>query len=131
MENLRKTKILGIIGNIIIIVSLFCTWFYASSDSTGLKQSTQFIHGTDGTWAFWLSIVSIIIICSGKLNLKLTLISSIIQLAMIINVIYQIINVDLQQTDIVWHFGVGFYLMCIGVIMCCFFPFIYKKDTEE
>ena len=131
MEKLRKSKTLGLIGNLIIIISLFCTWFYASSESTGLKQSTQFIHGTDGKVALVLSILSIIIIYSKKLNVKLSLISSIIQLAMIINVIYQVIHVDLQQTDIVWHFGIGFYLMCIGVAICCIYPFIYKKDTEE
>lgn len=131
MERLRKSKTLGIIGNLIIIIALFCTWFYANSDSTGLKQSTQFIHGTDGKVALVLSILSIIIIYSKKLNIKLSLISSIFQLVMIINVVYDVTHVDLQQTDIVWHFGIGFYLMCIGVAICCIFPFIYKKDTEE
>ena len=130
MEKLRKSKTLGLIGNLIIIISLFCTWFYASSDSTVLKQTTQFINGIDGKCALVLSILSIITIYS-KYNVKLSLISSIIQLAMIINVIYQVMHVDLQQTDIVWHFGIGFYLMCIGVAICCIYPFIYKKDTEE
>lgn len=131
MEKLRKSKTLGLIGNLIIIISLVCTWFYASSESTGLTQSNQFIHGTDGKGALILSILSIVIIYSKKLNVKLCLISSIFQLAMIINVVYQVTHVDLQQTDIVWHFGIGFYLMCIGVAICCIFPFIYKKDTEE
>ena len=130
MEKLRKSKTLGLIGNLIIIISLFCTWFYASSDSTVLKQTTQFINGIDGKCALVLSILSIITIYS-KYNVKLSLISSIIQLAMIINVIYQVMHIDLQQTDIVWHFGIGFYLMCIGVAICCIYPFIYKKDTEE
>lgn len=130
MEKLRESKTLGLIGNLIIIISLFCTWFYASSDSTVLKQTTQFINGIDGKCALVLSILSIITIYS-KYNVKLSLISSIIQLAMIINVIYQVMHIDLQQTDIVWHFGIGFYLMCIGVAICCIYPFIYKKDTEE
>ncbi len=136
MEKLKNTKILGVVGNIIIIISLFCTWATVSSPELGISQSEQLKNTTNGGLTFLLCLFSLMVIASerispkffkGLTNVKLTLISSIIQLILLIKIVLDVSNI--QAPDyITYHFGLGFYLMCIGVILCLAFPFIYKQE---
>lgn len=139
MEKLKNTKILGVIGNILVIISLFCTWVTVESVSTGLTESNQFISGKDGALALALSCISLVIIFAenispsffkGLTNIKITFIPSVVQLLMIVNVIYNMTTLPVYD-DVKWNFGIGFYLMCIGVVLLLIFPCIYKQDKKE
>ena len=86
-----------------------------------------------------MSIFSLIVIFSEKIspkffkgltNVKLTLISSIIQLAVLLNVIFKVVNMQ-PENGVTWNFGLGFYLMCVGVFLVLIFPFLYKKNEEK
>jgi len=139
MEKVKNTKILGIIGNVLIIISLFCNWATVSSTTLDYTQKTQFKSAPDGGLTFLLTIFSLIVILSenispkffkGLTNVKLTLISSIIQALVIINILFQVSKIQ-PTDDITWNFGLGFYLMCIGVLLCLIFPFVYKQNKKE
>ncbi len=144
MEKFKNTKILGVIGNVIMIVSLFCTWITVKAPSIGITQSAQFIEGTDGKWVLILSIFSLIIIFAenispkffkGLTNVKLTFIPSIIQLLIMLNTIYKANNLSIQMfqdsTEVTWSFQLGFYLMGIGVVLLLIFPILYKQDKNN
>ena len=138
MEKLKNTKMLGVIGNIAIIISLFLPWVYVEATSIGLSDSSQFIVGKDGKWALILSIFSLIVIFAeniapkflkGLSNVKITIIPCFVQLLMIVNVLYNASTIS--NSYITYHFGIGFYLMCVGVVLCMVFPFIYKQDKQN
>ena len=138
MEKLRNTKILGVIGNALVIVSLFCTWVLAEAKGLNVSGSVQFIEGADGKWALILSIISLIIIFAenisptffkGLTNIKLTLIPTVIQLIMVVDKIFKSSNTNFD--GISHHFGIGFYLMCAGIIILLVFPFLYKQEKKE
>ena len=139
LEKIKKTKILGIIGNIMIIISLYCNWATVKSTTINYSLKKQFVTTTDGALALALSIFSLVVIFSEKIspkffkgltNVKLTLISSIVQLIILLNIIFSASKIQ-HTNEIVWNFGLGFYLMCIGVILSLIFPFIYKKDEQK
>ncbi len=139
LEKVKNTKILGIIGNVIIIISLFCNWATVGSTIIDYSQTQQFKNTPDGALTFILSIFSLIVIFSEKIspkffkgltNVKLTLISSIIQLAVLLNVIFKVVNMQ-PENGVTWNFGLGFYLMCVGVFLVLIFPFLYKKNEEK
>lgn len=140
MEKLRNTKTLGVIGNILIIISLFCTWAVVGSESTGIKTTETFIHTKDGAVALILAIISLINIFAenispkffkGLTNVKLTYISTIIQLLIVVNVLHGRLSISNTDKDIYVHFGLGFYLMCIGIVLLLVFPILYKKNNKE
>lgn len=143
MEKLRKTKTLGLIGNILVIVSLFCTWIVMSSNGEVGSVSARFIEeSADGKWALILSAISLIIIYAenmspkffkGLTNVKLTLIPTVIELLMVVNYISKINRVmKLDVANLInYHFGIGFYLMCAGIVILLVFPFIYKQEKKE
>lgn len=137
MEKIKNTKVLGIIGNAIIIVSLFCTWAVAETKGLNLRVAVQLIEGSDGKWELVLSIVSLIIIFSDKIpldflkrvsNMKFTLIPTIIQLIIIINNLSRINRIN--SGSISYHFGIGFYLLIIGIVALFAFPFVYKQEEK-
>lgn len=139
MEKIKNTKILGIIGNIIIIISLFCNWATVKSTTIDYTMTKQLKETTNGALTFILSIFSLIVIFSeqispkffkGLTNVKLTLISSIIQLIILLDIIFGVFKMK-PTNDISWNFGLGFYLMCIGVFLCLAFPFIYKQNKQK
>lgn len=138
MEKLKKTKILGVVGNILVIISLYCNWVTVTATPTGLSQSAL-LNGSDRGLTVILSCFSLIVIFAGNIsssffkgltNIKMTYISSVVQLLVIINRLIRIPTMQVTD-DIKWHFSLGFYLMCAGVILLLIFPCIYKQDNKE
>ena len=138
MENIKNTKLLGVIGNILVIVSLFCTWIVVEAKEIGLSGNIKLKETSDGGLTFILSIFSLIVIFAenispkffkGLTNIKLTLISAIVELLVILRRLY--ISINTNYEGISHHFGIGFYLMCIGVVLLLIFPFIYKQENIE
>lgn len=139
MEKLRNTKILGVLGNILVLIALFCPWATVEATSVGLSESAQFISGTDGQAALFLSIISLIIIFAenisakffkGLTNVKLTYITTVIQLLMIVNILSKKFTMQYPD-DITVHFQLGFYLMCIGIILLLAFPIVYNQKANS
>lgn len=138
MEKLKNTKILGILGNVLVIVSLFCTWIVVEAKGFGLRGIAQLIEGTSGKWELVLSILSLIIIFSENIpydffkkftNMKFTLIPTAIQLILVVNNIFKANGV--KSEGLSYHFGLGFYLMLLGIIALLAFPFVYKQESKE
>lgn len=137
MEKIRNTKVLGIIGNAVVILSVFLNAVVIEASILGFKQSLQYIQG-DGKILLVLSIVNLIIIFAEKIapeslkalaNTKITAITSLIELIIIIN--FTIKGADLGITEYVtWHWGIGFYLMWIGAVLSMIFPLIYKDQSN-
>ena len=139
MNKLKETKILGIIGNAIIILSLFLTWATAGSTQyESITKASQLISGSYGKLALLLSIISFLIIFAENIpikffesltNIKLTYISSFIQLLIIVNSIHAYFTYS--DSDIYMKFGLGFYLMIVGVFCMLIFPILYKQDIQK
>ena len=130
---LKNTKILGIIGAILLIIGNFFT--FASVKVLWVEQSVSFIEG-DGVFVLISGIISLLIIFidfilskipEGKLkflfelrNQKFVLVPAIISAI--------ILFIDGSESFDYGSAGLGFYLLLIGVIALAIYPFLYKGD---
>ena len=130
---LKNTKILGIIGAILLIIGNFFT--FASVKVLWVEQSVSFIEG-DGVFVLISGIISLLIIFidfilskipEGKLkflfelrNQKFVLVPAIISAI--------ILFIDGRNAFDVGSAGLGFYLLLIGVITLIIYPFLFKED---
>ena len=130
---LKNTKILGIIGAILLIIGNFFT--FASVKVLWVEQSVSFIEG-NGVFVLILGILALLIVFidfilskipEGKLkflfklrNQKIVLIPAIISA-----IILFIVGSDAFEMG---SAGLGFYLLLIGVIALVIYPFLYKGD---
>ena len=130
---LKNTKILGIIGAILLIIGNFFT--FASVKVLWVEQSVSFIEG-NGVFVLILGILALLIIFidfilskipEGKLkflfklrNQKIVLIPAIISAI--------ILFIDGSESFELGSAGLGFYLLLIGVIALVIYPFLYKGD---
>ena len=130
---LKNTKILGIIGAILLIIGNFFT--FASVKVLWVEQSVSFIEG-NGVFVLILGILALLIIFidfilskipEGKLkflfklrNQKIVLIPAIISAI--------ILFIDGSESFELGSAGLGFYLLLIGVIALAIYPFLYKGD---
>lgn len=130
---LKNTKILGIIGAILLIIGNFFT--FASVKVLWVEQSVSFIEG-DGVFVLILGILALLIVFidfilskipEGKLkflfklrNQKIVLIPAIISAI--------ILFIDGSESFELGSAGLGFYLLLIGVIALAIYPFLYKGD---
>ena len=130
---LKNTKILGIIGAILLIIGNFFT--FASVKVLWVEQSVSFIEG-NGVFVLILGILALLIVFidfilskipEGKLkflfklrNQKIVLIPAIISAI--------ILFIDGSESFELGSAGLGFYLLLIGVIALAIYPFLYKGD---
>lgn len=131
---LKNTKILGIIGAILLIIGNFFT--FASVKVLWVEQSVSFIESGDGVFVLILGILALLIVFidfilskipEGKLkflfklrNQKIVLIPAIISAI--------ILFIDGSDAFEMGSAGLGFYLLLIGVIALAIYPFLYKGD---
>lgn len=139
MDKLRNTKILGIIGNVLVIISLFMPVLVLESEVIGYRESWQYIN-SDGKILLALSIINLVIIFADKIspeffkgftNIKITAIPSIIEVIVLINFTAKRgdIVIGNQYVDLKW--SIGFYVMWIGVILSMLCPIIYREKNKE
>ena len=130
---LKNTKILGIVGAILLIVGNFFT--FATTKILWIETSVKFIEG-DGVFVLILGILALLIVFvdfilskipEGKLkflfklrNQKFVLVPAIISAI--------ILFIDGRNAFDVGSAGLGFYLLLIGVITLIIYPFLFKED---
>ena len=130
---LKNSKILGIVGAILLIIGNFFT--FASVKVLWVEQSVSFIEG-DGVFVLISGILALLIIFidfilskipEGKLkflfelrNQKFVLVPAIISAI--------ILFIDGSESFDYGSAGLGFYLLLIGVIALAIYPFLYKGD---
>ena len=61
MEKIRNAKILGLIGNVLVILSLFMNTLVIKADVIGVKEGFQYIKG-DGKILLVLALINLGII---------------------------------------------------------------------
>ena len=130
---LKNSKILGIVGAILLIIGNFFS--FATVKMFWVEESVSFIEG-DGVFVLISGIISLLIIFidfilskipEGKLkflfklrNQKIVLIPAIISAI--------ILFIDGRNAFDVGSAGLGFYLLLIGIIALVIYPFVYKED---
>lgn len=141
MEKLTKTKLLGIVGAIVTIIGVFLPFATVSANILGYKasESVSFIEG-DGIFVLILSIVALLMLFSnmlankvaffGKLSKpKLVLIPTVLS---IIVLVYDMINAGEVVGElgglVKVSYGIGTWVMWIGLIATAIFPFVYKGE---
>lgn len=135
MEKLKNTKILGIVGNALLLIGTFLPMFVVSF--LGLSQSVSFIQGADGVIVALLSIASLLIIFADKLsskvpffekltNQKLTLVTTAISAILLIIAVSSVSKSYGSLTS----FGFGFYVMILGLVGAIAYPFLYKGENK-
>lgn len=138
LDKIRNTKILGIIGNVVVILALFMPIITVESEIIGFKQSTQYISG-DGKILLVLSIINLIVIFADKIspkffkgltNIKITAIPTIIEIIILINLTAKGGDNVMDYNYVTTYWGIGFYLMWIGVILSIICPFVYKEQPK-
>ncbi len=137
MEKLKSTKILGILGNALIGVGTLLPLYTVSV--FGLSQSVSYIQGSDGIVVLILAIVALIMIFADKLedkvaffgklkNPKLTLIPVAISALLLIISVSQVSG---SGYGAFFSFGIGFWLLVIGLVAAVVYPFLYKGDANK
>ena len=141
MEKIKGTKILGIIGNLILAVAVFLPVLTVSVSLFGISQSQSisYIQG-DGIFVLILAIVNLLIIFADKLsekvafmkklsNQKFTLIpTAIVVISGKSSAIGQLGSyASLANIS----YGIGFWLLWIGAVISAIYPFLYKGNETK
>lgn len=132
---LKNTKILGIVGSILLIIGTLFPFYTVSF--LGIKASVKLIENTAGKIMLVVGIVSLAMIFidfiiskipEGKAtflsklrNQKLVLIPAAIALILLI------VSAN-QDTYGLGKLAFGFYLLLIGIIALVAYPFMYKGE---
>ena len=148
MEKLKNTKLLGIIGAIVTIIGLFLPFATATAKAFGMKysESVNYIQA-DGVFVLILTIITLLIIFSDKLSEKVAFFKKLsnVKLALIPTIISAIILIFdmINAADIVGDasisslvkvevsYGIGLWVIWIGLIATAVFPFLYKKSENS
>ena len=140
MEKLKSSRILGIVANALLIIAVFLPVISVSVSLFGISQSqsVNYIQG-DGIFVLILAIINLVIIfdkLATKIpfmakvdNQKFTLIPTVINAILLIVLTFNGASAlggyaSLAKVD----FGIGFYLLWLGVIASAVYPFLYKGN---
>ena len=145
MKCLKETKILGIIGNLILVISVFLPVISVSVSIFGFSQSQSlsYIDGDD-IFVLILAIINIIMIFANKLESKVPFIAKLTnpKLSLIPTIIIAILMLILTSNSSKLlgnkdyssfaniKFNFGFYLLWLGTIASAIYPFLYKSSTS-
>ena len=143
MEKLKNTKILGGIGLICMFLGTILPYFNISL--LGYTKSISLIGYWEGKVIIALIIANLLFIFkdfiekyipqmfnSGigrmieKANAKLVIIPTILSAAF---AIYMIVNINVDSSYI--KYGIGFYVLWIGIISLLAYSFIYKGNQNN
>ena len=132
---LKNTKILGIVGSILLIIGTLFPFYTVSF--LGIKASVKLIENTAGKIMLVVGIISLAMVFidfiiskipEGKAtflsklkNQKLVLIPAAIALILLI------VSAN-QDTYGLGKLAFGFYLLLIGIIALVAYPFMYKGE---
>lgn len=147
MEKIKGTKILGIIGNLILAVAVFLPVLTVSVSLFGISQSQSisYIQG-DGIFVLILAIVNLLIIFADKLsekvafmkklsNQKFTLIPTAIVVILLIVLISgkssAIGQLGSYASLANISYGIGFWLLWIGAVISAIYPLLYKGNETK
>ena len=134
MDKAKKIKLLGFIGCVLIMVSLFFTVIKLEIGTTGVTGGVKLINEDDGKGALVLSALTLLMIfaedispelMSGLKNAKLTLIATVVEFLILLNVIANAF--EFYGNNALKHFGLGFYMMWVGVTIMFIYPVAHKK----
>ena len=135
MDKLKNSKLLGIIGNAVLLVGTFLPMYTISF--FGISSSVSYVQG-DGIFVIILSIIALLMIFADKLaekvpffskltNPKLTLIPTAISAILLVIAITSVAGSGYGS---LFSFGIGFYLMIIGLVAAVVYPFLYKGESK-
>lgn len=132
---LKSTKILGIVGSILLIIGTLFPFYTVSF--LGIKASVKLIENTTGKIMLIVGIISLAMIFidfiiskipEGKATFLLNLRNQkLILIPAAIALILLIISAN-QDTYGLGKLAFGFYLLLIGIIALVAYPFMYKGE---
>lgn len=130
---LKSTKILGIVGSILLIIGTLFPFYTVSF--LGIKASVKLIENTTGKIMLIVGIISLAMIFidfiiskipEGKATFLLNLRNQkLILIPAAIALILLIVSAN-QDTYGLGKLAFGFYLLLIGIIALVAYPFMYK-----
>ena len=132
---LKSTKILGIVGSILLIIGTLFPFYTVSF--LGIKASVKLIENTTGKIMLIVGIISLAMIFidfiiskipEGKATFLLNLRNQkLILIPAAIALILLIVSAN-QDTYGLGKLAFGFYLLLIGIIALVAYPFMYKEE---
>ena len=132
---LKSTKILGIVGSILLIIGTLFPFYTVSF--LGIKASVKLIENTAGKIMLIVGIISLAMIFidfiiskipEGKATFLLNLRNQkLILIPAAIALILLIVSAN-QDTYGLGKLAFGFYLLLIGIIALAAYPFMYKGE---
>jgi len=132
---LKSTKILGIVGSILLIIGTLFPFYTVSF--LGIKASVKLIENTTGKIMLIVGIISLAMIFidfiiskipEGKATFLLNLRNQkLILIPAAIVLILLIVSAN-QDTYGLGKLAFGFYLLLIGIIALVAYPFMYKGE---
>lgn len=142
-EKLTHTKLLGLIGTILTIISVFLPFATVKANVLGVKasQSTTFIEG-DGVFVLILAVIALIMVLASTIATKVsffeklaktklvlipTVLSAIILIIDMVNASDVVGSVSSSIAKVSVSYGIGTWALWIGLILTAVYAFIYKK----
>lgn len=142
-EKLTKTKLLGLIGTILTIISVFLPFATVKANVLGVKasQSTTFIEG-DGIFVLVLAIIALLMVLASTIATKVpffgklaktklvlipTILSAIILIIDMANASELVGSASSSIAKVTVSYGIGTWVLWIGLILTAVYAFIYKK----
>ena len=132
---LKSTKILGIVGSILLIIGTLFPFYTVSF--LGIKASVKLIENTTGKIMLIVGIISLAMIFidfiiskipEGKATFLLNLRNQkLILIPAALALILLIVSAN-QDTYGLGKLAFGFYLLLIGIIALVAYPFMYKGE---
>ena len=144
MHYLKETKLLGLIANIILVISVFLPIITVTVSLFGFSHSEtiSYIKG-DGIFILILAIINIILIFANKLADKIPFMSKLTnpKYSLVPTAIIALLLIILMSnkgkllgndysTFATIKYNIGFYLLWLGTIASAAYPFLYK-DTNS
>ena len=144
MEKLKNTKLLGIVGAIVTLIGIFLPFATVSANILGYKasESVSFIEG-DGIIVLILTIITLLILFADMLSAKVAFFeklakAKLVLIPTVISIIVLIYDMATVKDAIDGlgrlgglvkvSYGIGTWVMWLGLIATAAFPFLYKKE---
>lgn len=143
MNKLKTTKILGIVGNALIILGVFLPMINSiigSYSLLALEDLGRKLGGSGlgyGIWLIIIAVVNFLVIFSDKLCAALPSLPALEKLKNqkftvgTTAVVAVLFFMSVSQFFGVVTFAFGFYVLILGIILSLVYPFIYKGDENK
>lgn len=137
MDFIKKNiKIIGLIGCAMLLISNFLPFITGTAKVGGVTEteSVSLMHEeirTTGIIAIVIEVILLLLVLKNKRKLAIIPVALVLLFVIACKSVFSGESVDIGIASAKIGYGIGFYGMIIGSILCLAFSFIKGSDTEK